>query len=103
MFTIDASITAYESGFLHHTLSSIKSCIESVSYPDTTWITLVTYDSTINFFTIPVGENAEMSINIVGDINNPFVPLPFSKLMLNVTDDHERLSALIDKIYNYYN
>ena len=38
----------------------------------------------------------------MGDINDPFVPLPASKLLMNVADDAERIHALIDKIYNMH-
>jgi hypothetical protein len=102
VFAVDTSLHAFESGFLHHTLSSIKSCLESVLYPETTNIGLVTYDSTIHFFSLPLDESAEPTILNVGDINNPFVPLPFTKLMLNVANDKSRLESLIDKIYNSY-
>ena len=102
VFAVDTSLHAFESGFLHHTLSSIKSCLESVLYPETTNIGLVTYDSTIHFFSLPLDESAEPTILNVGDINNPFVPLPFTKLMLNVASDKSRLESLIDKVYNSY-
>lgn len=84
VFLIDTSLHAYESGFLHHTLSSIKSCIDSVLKPEVTSICIVTYDSTINFFQIPQDENAEPTILNVGDLKNAFVPLPFEKLAMNV-------------------
>lgn len=99
VFAIDTSLHAFESGFLHHTLSSIKSCLESFLYPDLTWISIVTFDSSIHFFTLPKDENSEPTILNVGDINDPFSPLPFSRLMLNVQQDKERISGLIDRIY----
>ena len=38
----------------------------------------------------------------VGDINDPYIPMPANKLLLNVTEDRERLLALLDKVYNMY-
>jgi protein transport protein SEC24 len=73
-----------------------------VLYPELTYISLVTYDSVISFFSLPQDENAEPTILQVSDIQHPFVPLPFNRLMLNISTDKERLSGLIDKVYNFY-
>jgi protein transport protein SEC24 len=102
VFLIDTSLNAYESGFLHHTISSIKSCLESVVQPEVTSVVIVTYDSAIHFFSLSQDENADPTILNVGDIQNPFVPLPFQKLALNVATDIDRLNNLLDKIYNMY-
>ena len=51
---------------------------------------------------MPQDPNGEPQILQVGDLNDPFVPLPASKLLMNVTEDGERLYALLDKIYNMY-
>ena len=51
---------------------------------------------------MPSDPNGEPQILQVGDTNDPFVPLPANKLLMNVVDDGERLYALIDKIYNMH-
>ena len=51
---------------------------------------------------MPTDSNGEPLILQVGDVNDPYVPLPSSKLLMNVAEDGERLYALIDKIYNLY-
>lgn len=51
---------------------------------------------------MPQDENAEPTILNIGDLANPFVPLPFSRLMLNVSTEKDRLNGLIDRLYNYY-
>ena len=38
----------------------------------------------------------------VGDILDPFVPLPLAKLSYDVRADKDKLELLIDKIYNMY-
>jgi len=62
----------------------------------------VTYDSAVHFFSLPLDENADPTILNIGDIQNPFVPLPFEKLALNVATDIDRLNNLLDKVYNIY-
>ena len=39
---------------------------------------------------------------MVGDVEDPFVPLPLSKLSFQLETERERLDALIDKVYNMY-
>ena len=51
---------------------------------------------------MPQDPNGEPQILQVGDLNDPFVPLPASKLLMNVTENGERLYALLDKIYNMF-
>lgn len=102
VFAVDTSLHSFESGLLHHTLSSIKSCLDSVIYPELTFVCLVTYDSSVQFYSLPLDESAQPTVLIVSDITNPFVPLPFSKLMLNVGSEKDRLNSLIDRVYNQY-
>ena len=46
--------------------------------------------------------NGDPLILQVGETQEPYVPMPASKLLMNVTDDSDRIYALIDKIYNMY-
>ena len=77
--------------------------MESIVQPEITNVCVITYDSTINFYSIPLDENAEPTILNVSDVNNAFVPLPFEKLVFNIANDKQRLDNLLDKIYNFYN
>ena len=47
---------------------------------------------------MPQDPNAELLILQVGDILDPYIPIPAINLLMNVTSDGERLFALIDKI-----
>jgi hypothetical protein len=51
---------------------------------------------------MPQDPNAELLILQVGDILEPYIPLPANNLLMNVANDSERLFALLDKIYNFY-
>jgi len=51
---------------------------------------------------MPSDPNGEPLILQVGDINDPYVPMPASKLLMNVAEEGERIHALLDKIYNMY-
>jgi hypothetical protein len=51
----------------------------------------------IHFYTIPLS-GGEPTLLWVGDITDPFVPLPKDKLMLKVVDDRERIDVFLDKL-----
>ena len=62
---------------------------------------MATYDSSIMFYTL-ANEDAEPQIYQVGDLTDPFIPLPASKLLMNLAEDNDKINALLDKIYNMY-
>lgn len=124
----DVSLPAYQTGFLYQTIESVKSCLESLLQPEKTSICFATYHSTINYFIIPKrdgepgqavegeehaeGQELEMveadytdvdpSLIQVGDIDDPFIPLPADKLFINVGKEPNRLYALLEKIETFY-
>jgi len=63
-------------------------------------VSVVTFDTAITYYTI--SQNEEISVLQVGDILDPFVPLPLAKLSYDVRADKDKLELLIDKIYNMY-
>jgi protein transport protein SEC24 len=61
------------------------------------YISIATYDSkSIHFFAID--NNKEVKAFIVSDIQNPFCPVPRSKLFLHVEEQKELVSKLIEKV-----
>lgn len=38
----------------------------------------------------------------VGEVDDPFIPLPLSKLMMDIVKDRDQIDNVIDKIYNMY-
>jgi len=44
----------------------------------------------------------ELSLFQVGDIDDPFMPLPASKMQMNLEKDRERIDLLLDKLFNTY-
>ena len=52
---------------------------------------------------MPQDVDGELQILQVSDIEDPYLPLPNSKLLLNIVEDGDRIYALLDKIYNMYN
>lgn len=59
---LDISLHAYESGYMHQCLTSVKDTLESLPYPDDTSICVATFDSAIHFYLMPQDENAEPTV-----------------------------------------
>ena len=75
IFFLDVSLKAFESGFFHQSLSSIRSSLESCTQPEKTRVCIATYDQSISFYTLS-DESAEPQIYQLGDLQDPFIPLP---------------------------
>ena len=57
----------------------------------------------MQFYVMPQDIEGEPQILQIGDVQDPFVPLPASKLLMGMgAEDCDRVYALIDKIYNFY-
>jgi hypothetical protein len=56
----------------------------------------------IHFYSLSHDPNAEPTIVYVGDLNDPFIPLPKEKLMLKLVDDREKIDIFLDKLLNLH-
>ena len=62
----------------------------------------MTYDVNIHFYNLHTDPNGEPTVMYVGDLNDPFVPLPKEKLMLKLVDDREKIDIFLDKLLNLH-
>ena len=51
---------------------------------------------------MPQDPNGEPTIIYVGDLIDPFVPLPKEKLMMKVVEDREKIDIFLDKLLNLH-
>jgi hypothetical protein len=58
----------------------------------------MTYDQAIHFYTLTSSE--DLTQLQIGDVEDPFAPLPASKLQLNLAQDREKIDTILDKLYN---
>jgi hypothetical protein len=63
-------------------LTSIKSCIDSLPQDEAIEVAIVTYDTQLTFY--QVATSGEISLMHVGEVEDPFIPLPLSRLMMDV-------------------
>lgn len=81
-------------------LSSLKSCLDVLPQDRNIEICILTYDSSLTFYT--VSKSGEIALLYVGEVEDPFVPLPLNRLMMDINKDRENIDIVIDKIYNMY-
>ena len=63
-------------------LTSIKSCLDSLPEDETIEVSIVTYDTQLTFY--QVATSGEITLMHVGEVEDPFIPLPLSRLMMDV-------------------
>ena len=97
MFVIDVSQFSHPIGFFPQVVQSIKMSLDYFQNAEKTQVCFITYDVNIQFYTIPLS-GGEPTLLWVGDITDPFVPLPKEKLMLKVIEDRERIDTFLDKL-----
>lgn len=61
---------------------------------------VLTYDTSLTFYS--VAQSGEITLMHVGEVDDPFIPLPLSRLMMDVTNNRESIDIVIDKIYNMF-
>ena len=62
----------------------------------------ITYDVNIHFYSLPLNSDGEPTLLWVGDITDPFIPMPKERLLLKLVDDRERIDTFLDKLLNLH-
>lgn len=58
----------------------------------------MTFDKNIQYYDLSMDPNGDPTILWVADTQDPFVPFPREKLMLNISSDRERIDIFLDKL-----
>ena len=90
------------SGLFQSVVQSIKMCLDYFQNPEETNIAIFTFDIHIHFYSLPQDPYGEPTVLWVAEVQDPFVPYPKDKLVLNVANDRERIDAFLDKLVNLH-
>ena len=96
VFAIDVSFAAASSGMIAAACKSIKSVLNKLPGDDRTRVALVTFDKSVHFYNMRPGLSAPQMM-VIGEIEDPFVPLP-DELLVNLSESRELLEKLLDSI-----
>ena len=76
MFVLETTPAAVNSGALAGAIAGVRNSIDSMPNEGRTRVGIVTFSSSVQFYTMKPGEDAEPSIHIVSDISDVFLPTP---------------------------
>lgn len=97
VFVIDVSQFSHPIGFFPQVVQSIKMCLDYIQNAENTKVCFITYDVNVHFYTVS-NIGGEPTLLWMGDITDPFVPLPKERLLLKVVEDRERIDTFLDKL-----
>ena len=96
VFLIDVSFAAASSGMIQVACDAIKSNLASLPGDERTRVAVITFDKSIHFYNMRSGsENPQMMV--VGEIDDPFIPLP-DDLLVNLSESRGAVEKLLDSI-----
>ncbi|KAK8795671.1 hypothetical protein WA158_000328 [Blastocystis sp. Blastoise] len=103
LFMIDVSYQSITSGMLLVVCQSIQDCLEDMRYKGgegiPTYFGLITYDTTVHFYAF--GAKSGVKVYTVGDIDEPFLPVPTS-LMVSIDEYYNEITRLLTALPQMY-
>ncbi|KPI35230.1 Protein transport protein sec24 [Cyphellophora attinorum] len=104
LFLIDVSYAAVTSGLLATTARCVRESLDRIPNADRrTRLGFIAVDSSLHFFNIPRDdqENAETSMLVVADLDEPFLPTP-NDLLVTMTEARENIEKFLDKLQEMF-
>ena len=95
-FVIDVSSAAVSSGSLSSICRGIKLSLDDLPGEGRAMISILTFDSSLHFYNLRPGL-AQPQMLAVGEIDEPFVPLP-DDLLVNIGESRAQVDALLDSL-----
>lgn len=104
LFLIDVSYAAVTSGLLATTARCIRESLDRIPNADRrTRLGFIAVDSSLHFFNIPRDgiENADTSMLVVSDLDEPFLPTP-ADLLVTLSEARENIETFLDKLQEMF-
>jgi protein transport protein SEC24 len=103
-FLIDVSYASVTSGLLATTARCIRESLDRIPNADRrTRLGFIAVDSGLHYFSIPRdgSDNAETSMLVVSDLDEPFLPTP-GDLLVTMTECRENIEKFLDKLQEMF-
>jgi protein transport protein SEC24 len=104
LFLIDVSYAAVTSGLLATTAACIRESLDRIPNADRrTRLGFIAVDSSLHFFNIPRDgtENADISMQVVSDLDEPFLPTP-ADLLVTLAEARENIESFLTKLQDMF-
>lgn len=99
VFVLDVSVHAVQNGLLATAARTIQESLDRLpNKDDRAKVGFIAVDSSLHYFNIPVPPSqAEPSMLVVSDLEDPYLPLP-SGLLVNLTECRSSIDLLLSRI-----
>jgi len=102
VFLLDVSANAVASGALHIAVSAVRASLDCLpNEGERTKVGIICFDSSVHFYTIKAGEDAEPSCLVVSDVDDMFLPTPEDTLA-PFSECRPCLEQLLERIPTMY-
>lgn len=97
MFVLEVSPASMASGALVAMISGIKASINAIPNEGRTRVGLITFNSSVQFYSLPSGEDVDPSVSVVADITDMFIPTP-ENILVQLADCRTAFEKALDLI-----
>ncbi|BEI85015.1 hypothetical protein CcaverHIS002_0504160 [Cutaneotrichosporon cavernicola] len=101
-FVIDVSQPAIQSGMVATAARAILESLDNIPNQDQrTKIAFIAVSTTLHFFSLPTGADAEASMLVVSDLSDVFLPKPVD-LLVNLSESRPAIENLLGKLSDMF-
>ncbi|EJD51234.1 hypothetical protein AURDEDRAFT_111848 [Auricularia subglabra TFB-10046 SS5] len=101
-FLIDVSHAAVQSGMVATATRTILESLDRIPNDDNrTRISLIAFDTALYFFSLAPG-SSELSMLVVSDIEDVFLPKPTDQLVFNLTESRGAIESLLGRLHEMF-
>lgn len=97
MFVLEVTPASMASGALAAMISGIKASVEAMPNEGRTRVGIITFNSAVQFYSLPPGEDGDPSVSVVADIADMFIPTP-DNILGQLTDCRPAFERALDLI-----
>jgi protein transport protein SEC24 len=98
VFIIDISAEAHANKLFEQTIRWLQNSLDSIPNQENTKIWILTVDEYVQCYTIPEDLERGPVTHQICDSLEAFLPVPSSEIMLNLTNDREKIDILLEKL-----
>ena len=102
VFIIDVSAEAHANGLFEQTILLLYNSLDSIPNPENTQICILTVDEYVHCYTVPDDVEKDPTVYSLWELYDPFIPIPMSQLMLNLSSDRHKIDCLLEQLNNIH-
>ncbi len=97
VFLIDVSLRSIATGLLETVLQTIRNSLPTLPGQPRTKVGIMTFDNTLHYYSFH-SKSDEPNMVIVGDVTDPYAPIPEQCWLVDIATDSPKVEAVLDLI-----